>query len=86
MSEWGSEENFRRWTDQYQPIPIEEEIKALEEASAKVPAYAFNSIRPLLRKMKGQIEIVADSPEEQHLADQLALLMNYQLEKERLHV
>jgi len=70
-----------------QPMDIpeyDEEMKKFTEGFAyKAPKFEHNMIRKLLNERpKGKISIIADDPEEQHLADQLALIVNHYREEE----
>lgn len=63
---------------------IEEEMKKFTEGFAyRSPKWKYNMVRQALKEMpKNPIRIIADNPEEQHLADQLALIVNHYREEE----
>ena len=55
---------------------IDEELKKFTEGFAyKAPEYTYNRFRDL-PPLGGKVRVIADNPEEQHLADQLTKLIN----------
>ena len=68
----------------YDDPDIEEEMKKFEQGfSYKPPEYKYNLFRQMLKERpRGKVKIIANDPEEQHLADQLTLLVNALRERE----
>lgn len=63
---------------------IEEEMRKFVMGFQYKPReYPYNYFRKRLRKMDGKISIIADNHEEQHIADQLSLIVNAYLKEER---